>query len=73
MKLLISMKNQIIKKSFKKIERIENNNKLDIINSLENKLKKIKNFLIKYNYKNYMMKIFRKEEERGRGRELKNF
>lgn len=64
------MKNQIIKKSFKKIERTENNNKLDIINSLENKLKKIKNFLIKYNYKNYMMKIF---SQGGRGRVLKNF
>lgn len=45
-KLLISIKNQIIKKSFKKIDRIENNNKLKIIKNLENKLKKIKNFLI---------------------------
>lgn len=49
MKLLISKKNQIIKKSFKKIDRIENKNKLEIINNLENKLKKIKNFLIRYN------------------------
>lgn len=46
-KLLISIKNQIIKKSFKKIDSIENNNKLEIINNLENRLKKIKNFLIR--------------------------
>lgn len=43
------MKNQIIKKSFKKIGKIENNSKLEIINSLENRLKKIKNFLIENN------------------------
>lgn len=36
-----------MKKSFRKIDRIENKNKLEIINNLENKLKKIKNFLIK--------------------------
>lgn len=41
-KLLISIKNQIIKKSFKKIDRIEYNNKLKIIKNLEKKLKKIK-------------------------------
>lgn len=46
MKLLISIKNQIIKKSFKKIVKVENINKLKIIKNLENKLKKIKNFLI---------------------------
>lgn len=43
------MNNQIIKKSFKKIGRIENNNRFEMINNLENKLKKIKNFLIKNN------------------------
>lgn len=43
------MKNQIIRKSFKKIDRTENNSKLEIINNLENKLKKIKNFLIRDN------------------------
>lgn len=44
------MKNQIIKKSFKKIDRNENNNRLEVISSLENRLKKIiKNFLINYN------------------------
>lgn len=36
----------MIKKSFKKIDKIENNNKLKIIKNLENRLKKIKNFLI---------------------------
>lgn len=40
------MKNQIIKKSFKKKDKIENKIKLKIIKNLENKLKKIKNFLI---------------------------
>lgn len=44
-KLLISIKNQIIKKSFKNIDKIENNNKLDIIKNLVNILKRIKNFL----------------------------
>lgn len=43
------MKNHIIKKSFKKIDSIENNNKLEIIKNLVNILKKIKNFLIKDN------------------------
>lgn len=40
------MKNQIIKRSFRKIGKIENNNILKIIKNLENILKKIKNFLI---------------------------
>lgn len=48
-KLLISINNQMIKKSLRKIDRIENNNKLEIRNSLENRLKKIKNFLISNN------------------------
>lgn len=48
-KLLISIKNHIIKKSFKDNDMIENNNKLDIIKSLVNILKKIKIFLIKNN------------------------
>lgn len=45
-KLLISIKNQIIIKSLRKIDENENNNKLKMIKNLENKLKKIKNFLI---------------------------
>lgn len=44
-KLLISINNHIIKKSFKNKDEIENNNKLDIIKNLVNILKKIKNFL----------------------------
>lgn len=43
-KLLISIKSQMIKKSFKNKDKIENNNKLDIIKNLINTLKKIKNF-----------------------------
>lgn len=34
----------MIKKSFKKIDKIENKSRLKIIKNLENKLKKIKNF-----------------------------
>lgn len=57
MKLLISMKNQIIKKSFKKIDSVVNNSKLEIINNLENILKKIKNFLINNNWKKIIFKM----------------
>lgn len=46
------MKNQIIKKSLKKIDRVENINKLRIMKNFENMLKKIKNFLINNNYNN---------------------
>lgn len=56
-KLLISMKNQIIKKSFKNIDKIENNSKLDIIKNLVNILKKIKNFLTENNLINYYKNI----------------
>lgn len=44
MKLLISMKNHMIKKSFKNKDRIENNNKLEIMKNFVNILKKIKIF-----------------------------
>lgn len=48
-KLLISIKNHIINRSFRNIDDKENNNKLDTIKNLMNTLKKIKNFLIKDN------------------------
>lgn len=46
MKLLISINNQRIKRSFRNIDEIENRSKLEIIKILVNILKKIKNFLI---------------------------
>lgn len=45
----------MIKKSFKNKDKIENNNKLDIMKNLVNILKKIKNFLISNNLRNYFI------------------